>query len=107
MSSSEQSSEAPRTDSWSRVGARLRNRVMEHKVELGLFALCFVVFASFSSQRFLRQSAAPHFVYQAKGWLDGRLDLDPAEVQELRFEDAACVRQVNGVPTRCTAPLQP
>src|SRR5205823_8481551 len=32
-----------------------------YKVEVILFAVSFVVLASFSSQRFLRQSEAPHF----------------------------------------------
>lgn len=94
-------------DSWSGIGAAIRVWTQAYRVELALFALCFVVFASFSSQRFLRQSAAPHFVYQAKAWLEGRMNLTPEEVQELRFEDTACVRTVNGEPARCTAPLRP
>ncbi|MBX5482455.1 MAG: hypothetical protein IRZ16_11560 [Myxococcaceae bacterium] len=87
--------------------AGARTWAQAYRVEIALFLVCFVVFAFFSSQRFLRQSAAPHFVYQAKAWLEGRLNLEPYEVQELRFEDTACVRMVNGEPVRCTAPLQP
>lgn len=94
-------------DSWSGLWAAVQVWTRAYRVELGLFAFCFVVFASFSSQRFFRQSAAPHFVYQAQAWLDGRVNLEPEEVQALRFEDTACVRTVNGEPTRCTAPLQP
>jgi hypothetical protein len=68
-------------------------------VELSLFALCFVVFTTFSGDRFLRQSAAPHFVYQAKAWLEGRLDLDAEVLPNL--EDWACVREVAGQKLRC------
>ncbi len=67
-----------------------------YKVELQLFVFSFVVLAAFSSFRFLRQSEAPHFVYQAKGWLEGRLDVDPPNI-----EDWACVRMVNGERQRC------
>lgn len=67
-----------------------------YRVELQLFVFSFVVLAAFSSFRFLRQSEAPHFVYQAKGWLDGRLDVDPPNI-----EDWACVRDVNGARERC------
>ncbi len=74
-----------------------------YRTELLLFAGVFVALTFFSSQRFLRQSAAPHFVYQAKAWLDGRLDIDPQVLPNI--EDWACVRQVNGVPTRCEGQL--
>jgi hypothetical protein len=74
-----------------------------YRVELILFAVSFFALTMFSGQRFLRQSAAPHFVYQAKAWLDGRQDID-AEVLP-NFEDWACVRDVNGVKQRCTQPL--
>ena len=47
-----------------------------HRVELTLFGIVLVTLMMFSAQRFWRQSAAPHFVYQAKSWLDGRIDLD-------------------------------
>lgn len=70
-----------------------------YRVELLLFAISFVVLAGFSSMRFLRQSAAPHFVYQSKAWLEGRLDLDPQVLPNL--EDWACVREVGGVKKRC------
>ncbi|MBI3181778.1 MAG: hypothetical protein HYZ28_06510 [Myxococcales bacterium] len=91
------------------------------KVELVLFAVSYALLASFSSQRFLRQSEAPHFVYQAKAWLDGRLDLDPdglPERTELKpplptvigrmpfFEDWACVRLVDGKKVRCEGPVR-
>jgi hypothetical protein len=74
-----------------------------YRVELVLFGLSFFTLAMFSGQRFLRQSAAPHFVYQAKAWLDGRQDIDPEVLPN--FEDWACVRDVGGVKQRCTRPL--
>lgn len=70
-----------------------------HRVELTLFGIVLVTLMMFSAQRFWRQSAAPHFVYQAKSWLDGRIDLDFDTLPNL--EDWACVREVNGVKTRC------
>ncbi len=88
-----------------------------YRVELILFVVSYAVLAFFSSQRFFRQSEAPHFVWQAKAWLDGRLDLDPDTLPESRapkgvpvptvvgrtpvFEDWACVREVNGVKKPC------
>ncbi|MCP3058162.1 hypothetical protein LXT21_05230 [Myxococcus sp. K38C18041901] len=81
------------------VGAVLRVWFAAYRVEVLLFLVAFVVLASFSSQRFLRQSAAPHFVYQAQGWLEGRLDVDPQVLPNL--EDWACVRLVNGQKVRC------
>jgi hypothetical protein len=81
------------------VGAALRMWLAAYRVEVVLFLVSFAVLASFSSQRFLRQSEAPHFVYQAKGWLEGRLDLDPEVLPNL--EDWACVREVSGQKVRC------
>jgi len=42
------------------------------------------VLAGFSGKRFLRQSKAPHFVYQAAAFLEGRLDLpvDPPNQED-------------------------
>jgi hypothetical protein len=74
-------------------------------VEVVLFLVSFAVLASFSSQRFLRQSEAPHFVYQAKAWLEGRLDLDPEVLPNL--EDWACVREVEGKKVRCEGRTRP
>ncbi|WP_224241767.1 hypothetical protein [Hyalangium gracile] len=70
-----------------------------YRVEVVLFLVSFAVLASFSSQRFLRQSAAPHFIYQAQAWLEGRLDVDPEVLPNL--EDWACVRVVGGEKVRC------
>lgn len=92
-------------DSWGALMAGIRVWVQAYRVELALFAICFVVFAFFSSQRFLRQSAAPHFVYQAQGWLEGRLDLDPTVLPNL--EDWACVREVGGEKVRCEGRVLP
>lgn len=93
-----------------------------YRVEVVLFLLSAAILASFSSQRFLRQSEAPHFVYQAKAWLEGRLDLDPDVLPERNprpgtplptvigrmplFEDWACVRLVEGKKVRCEGPLR-
>ncbi|MCU0696771.1 MAG: cell envelope integrity protein CreD [Myxococcaceae bacterium] len=79
--------------------------VQAYRVELTLFAVAFFALMMFSGQRFLRQSAAPHFVYQAKAWLEGRQDI-AADVLP-NFEDWACVREVNGVKERCRQPLGP
>lgn len=76
-----------------------------YRTEVILFAVCFVALAMFSSQRFLRQSEAPHFVYQAKAFLEGRLDIDPQVLPNI--EDWACVRDVGGKPTRCEGRLLP
>ncbi len=87
------------------VKAAARVWLTAYRVEVVLFLLSVVVLASFSSQRFLRQSAAPHFVYQAKGWLEGRLDLDPEVLPNL--EDWACVREVSGQKVRCEGRPRP
>jgi hypothetical protein len=71
-----------------------------YRLELAVFAVSFVVLASFCGPRFFRQSAAPQFVYQAHAWLDGRLDLDPEVLPNI--EDWACVKAGNGgTPVRC------
>jgi len=75
-----------------------------YRVEVTLFLASFFVLAMFSSQRFWRQSAAPHFVYQAKAMLEGRSDIDPEVLPNL--EDWACVREVGGVKQRCTGQPQ-
>jgi hypothetical protein len=85
--------------------AALRMFGSAYRVELLLFLAAFALFAAFSSQRFLRQSAAPHFVYQAKAWLEGRPDIDPEVLPNI--EDWACVREVNGVKQRCEGALRP
>lgn len=69
-----------------------------------LFVFSFCVLMGFSGTRFLRQSAAPHFVYQAQSWLDGRLDLDPKVLPNL--EDWACVREEGGEKRRCEWPAR-
>jgi len=83
----------------------VRGWASAHRVELALFLACYAVLAGFSGQRFLRQSDAPHFVYQAQAWLDGRLDLDPSVLPNL--EDWACVREVGGEKVRCEGPVRP
>jgi hypothetical protein len=79
--------------------AALRIWFSAYRVEVVLFLVSFAVLASFSSERFLRQSAAPHFIYQAQSWLEGRLDVDPEVLPNL--EDWACVRQQGGEKVRC------
>lgn len=76
-----------------------------YRSELLIFVCSLFALACFSGPRFLRQSAAPHFVYQAKAFLEGRLDLDPEVLPNL--EDWACVREVGGVRHRCTGPTLP
>lgn len=76
-----------------------------YRNELVVFGCSLFALACFSGPRFLRQSAAPHFVYQAKAFLDGQLDLDPETLPNL--EDWACVRDVGGVKTRCAGPPRP
>lgn len=76
-----------------------------YRVEVLLFVATFVILAGFSSQRFLRQSAAPHFVYQAQAWLEGHQHIAADVLPNL--EDWACVREVAGARQRCTAPLLP
>ena len=85
--------------------AAVRIWLSAYRVEVVLFLVSYVVLASFSSERFLRQSAAPHFIYQAQSWIEGRLDVDPEVLPNL--EDWACVRQVNGEKVRCEGPLRP
>ncbi len=89
----------------SAVGTGFKLWFGAYRVEVALFLISFAVLASFSSQRFLRQSAAPHFIYQAKSWLEGRLDVDPQVLPNI--EDWACVREVAGQKVRCVGALQP
>jgi hypothetical protein len=88
-----------------RLSSTLRALAVAHRTELALFVGCAAVLACFSGPRFLRQSAAPHFVYASKAWLDGRLDVDPADLPNL--EDWACVRQSAGQKVRCEGPVRP
>lgn len=53
-----------------------------HWPELAAAGVAFVVFCAFSADMLLRQSAAPHFVHQAAGWLEGRLSI-PGEPPNL------------------------
>jgi hypothetical protein len=76
-----------------------------YRTEVLFFAASFFILASFSSFRFLRQSGAPHFVYQSQAWLEGRLDIDPRVLPNI--EDWACVREVSGAPTRCEGAILP
>jgi hypothetical protein len=87
------------------VMAAARVLVFAYRTELILFFVCAAVLACFSGPRFLRQSAAPHFVYASKAWLDGRLDVDPADLPNL--EDWACVRERGGVKLRCEGAPRP
>ena len=81
------------------AGTAVRLWLSAYRVEVTLFAVAFFVLAAFSAQRFWRQSAAPHFVYQSKAWLDGRSDIDPEVLPNL--EDWACVRDLGGQKVRC------
>ncbi|MEN9798568.1 MAG: hypothetical protein RL653_2264 [Pseudomonadota bacterium] len=76
-----------------------------YRVDVLLFAVSFVLLAGFSGERFFRQSAAPHFIYQAQAWLEGRLDIDPGVLPNI--EDWACVRPVGDRVERCARPNDP
>ena len=65
-----------------------------YRTELILFVVTAALLASFSGNRFLRQSGAPHFVYASQAWLEGRSDIDPMVLPNL--EDWACVREFDG-----------
>lgn len=97
-------STSPATEA-SAPGTAIKLWLTAYRVEVQLFVICALVLAMFSGQRFLRQSEAPHFVYQAKAWLEGRSDIDPQVLPNL--EDWACVRELNGVKQRCEGQLQP
>ncbi len=81
------------------AGNAVRLWFSAYRTEVTLFAIAFFVLAAFSAQRFWRQSAAPHFVYQAKAWLEGRSDIDPEVLPNI--EDWACVRDLGGKKVRC------
>jgi hypothetical protein len=87
------------------LSTQLKAQADLRRPELVVFGICLLLFAAFSSQRFLRQSAAPHFVYQAKAWLEGRTDLDPQVLPNL--EDWACVREIAGQKVRCEGRVLP
>lgn len=55
-----------------------------------LFAIGLVVYGALAWDRVGRQSAAPHFVYQAHAWLEGRLSI----AQPLKGDDWAKVETV-------------
>jgi len=76
-----------------------------YRTEILIFVVSLFALACFSGPRFLRQSAAPHFIYQARAFLEGRLDVDPQVLPNL--EDWACVREVGGVKRRCSGPPLP
>ena len=62
----------------------------EYKIPLAITVGVFAVLAAFSWNRFLHQSKAPHFVYQAQAFLEGRLDLpvDPPNQEDwVKIED--------------------
>jgi hypothetical protein len=64
--------------------ARLRAAAWEQRLPLAVALGASAVLAAFSGRRFLHQSKAPHFVYQAAAFLEGRLDLavDPPNQED-------------------------
>ncbi len=66
------------------VLARARAALLANRAPLALAAASALLFAGFSGRRFLHQSKAPHFVYQAAAFLEGRLDLpvDPPNQED-------------------------
>lgn len=57
------------------VAASLARLLRARSLELASSAVAFLVFAAFSGPMLLRQSSAPHFVYQAAGFLRGSLSI--------------------------------
>ena len=55
-----------------------------HRTEVLLFLFSLAVLCAFSGRRLFHQSDAPHFVYQAKAWLEGQLHLpvDPPNQED-------------------------
>jgi hypothetical protein len=89
------------TEALGASGRGITHWTRAHRQELLLVAgVCFVL-AAFSGSRFLRQSAAPHFIYQGQAWLGGRSDLDRDVLPNL--EDWACVRNDKD-KRRCVPP---
>lgn len=97
MAEAAQKAAAPSSDGAAMTAVKLF--ASAYRTELLLFVVTAAVLASFSGNRFLRQSGAPHFVYQSKAWLEGRSDIDPLVLPNL--EDWACVRVVDGKKVRC------
>jgi hypothetical protein len=87
------------TPSSSATNAAMGGLLAAYKIEIILFVSCFLVFAFFSGPRFWRQSAAPHFVYQAQAFLEGHTNVDVEVLPNI--EDWACVRNVAGKSVRC------
>ena len=46
-----------------------------HRMHLAIFGIALCVLAATSADHLIGQSEAPHFVYQAKAFLDGQMDL--------------------------------
>ncbi len=64
--------------------AKVRAWLWAWRMPIGIALVSFTVFAAFSGHRFLRQSKAPHFIWQAGAFLEGRLDLpvDPPNMED-------------------------
>ncbi len=73
-------SSVPASGPWTNVGAFAK----ANRIAIGLFVVSYAVFALFSGFRFMHQSKAPHFVYQAAAFLEGHLDLavDPPNQED-------------------------
>jgi hypothetical protein len=63
---------------------RARAFLWAHRIPVAFGVAAFCVLAAFSGKRFLRQSKAPHFVYQAAAFLEGSLALpvDPPNQED-------------------------
>lgn len=63
---------------------RARAALLANRAPLAVAVLSTLILAGFSGRRFLHQSKAPHFVYQAAAFLEGRLDLpvDPPNQED-------------------------
>jgi hypothetical protein len=71
------------------TGSGFRRIPREFRVEIALFAFTLAAYALSSGSMLLRQSLAPHFVYQADAFLHGRLDLTvrPPNLNDWVFEN--------------------
>lgn len=63
---------------------RVRAAALAHRWPLAVALVSSLVLGAFCGRRFLHQSKAPHFIYQAAAFLDGRLDLpvDPPNQED-------------------------
>ncbi|MBI5542327.1 MAG: hypothetical protein HY901_00435, partial [Deltaproteobacteria bacterium] len=66
------------------LSARAWAFLKAHWIPIAIAVVCAVILGLFSWHRFLHQSKAPHFIYQAMAWLEGSLDMgvDPPNQED-------------------------